>query len=87
MWTTGILIYALVKSQVLIVTIMFTWVLFLYFGSLTWVGLLIFLTVKKRITIKRTLLHVLILAIGTLVAYYVCEEDSSFKGPFSVTMG
>jgi hypothetical protein len=74
-WTAGILIYALVKIKAFIIFIMLTWVIFICLGSLSWIGLLIFLTVKKKITIKQTVLHVLIFTIGSLVAYYVLEND------------
>jgi len=74
-WTAGVLIYALIKIDFLILGIMFTWVIFLYFGLLTWLGLLNFQSLKKRITIKQTVLHILILTLGTLLAYYVLEYD------------
>lgn len=74
-WTVGVLVYALVKIKYLIFGIMLSWVLYLYFGLLTWLGLLIFLSIKQRITIKQTLLHVIIFLVGTLVAYYVYENN------------
>ena len=80
-WTVGILVYGLIKSHFLtashflIVGILSTWVIFIYVGALTWLGLLIYLPLKKKITIKQTILYVLILSLGAMAAYYVFEYD------------
>jgi hypothetical protein len=80
LWTVAILVYALVKSSAVYVGIMMTWVLYVYFGSFTWFGLLIYLNVKKKITLRQTLTHALIVAIGILIAYYVVEYDVLSSG-------
>jgi len=75
LWTAGVLIYALTKVDALIAVVMFSLVLFIYVGSLTWLALLTFLTVKKKITLTQSLLQVFILATGIFVAYCVMEYD------------
>lgn len=75
MWTIGILLYALVKSQPLIMAVMFSCALFFYLGLITWIGLLIYMSVKKRMTSKEVLLHIIILSLGIIAAYGVFEYD------------
>ena len=80
-WTVGVLIYGLIKNHVavasnfLIVFLMCTWVVFIYIGTLTWLFLIIYLPLKKKVTFTKTLLYILIAALGTLAAIYVYEYD------------
>jgi hypothetical protein len=74
-WTLGILLAGLLKSHSLIMVIMFTWVLAFYFGILLWLGLAIFLLVKKRISFKKVIFHFLIASAGIVSGCFVAEYD------------
>ena len=74
-WTVGILVGGLLKIHSFVVFIMLTWVVALYVGSLTWLGLSVYLTVTKRITLKEILIHLAISVIGIVAAYFVYEYD------------
>lgn len=55
--------------------VMTTWVVAFYIGILTWLGLAIFLFVKKKMTGKVFLFQVIIAIVGTIAAYFVYEYD------------
>jgi len=74
-WTVGILLAGLLKSHTFLMFVMLTWVVAFYIGTLTWLGLAIYLSVKKKITIKEILFHLLIVAAGITAAYFVSEYD------------
>lgn len=74
-WTIGILLGGLLKSPSFVIFIMATWVIALYIGTLTWLGLAIYLTLKKKITTKEILLHLIFVITGIIAAYFVYEFD------------
>ena len=82
-WTLAILVSGLLKSHMLVMFIMLTWVVAFYIGTLTWLALAIYLTATKKTTFKTILIHLLIVAIGIVAAYFVYEYDvfgSGVKG-------
>jgi len=54
---------------------MLTWVIFIYVGFLTWLALLIYLPLKKKISAKQGLIYFSIFLLGTVAAYYTYEYD------------
>jgi len=74
-WTLGILLGGLVKSQAIVMITMFTWVVAFYLGTLTWLGLTIYLTATKKITAKEVLIHLLVICMGIIAAYLVSEYN------------
>lgn len=80
LWTLGILFGGLLKSHLVIVFVMLTWVIYVYAGLLSILGLIIYLPIKKKITIKQTVTYILIFTIGTLAAYFVTEYDIFSSG-------
>ena len=76
-WSVAILFcaYFNILDSYLIVFIMITWVIALYFGALSWLGLLIYLLWRKALNLKQGMLHLLIAIIGIAAAYYTVEYD------------
>jgi len=81
-WTIAILIYTLSKNYFpyTIVPVMMSWVLMIYVGSLTWLGLLIYLPIKKILTIKQTIAYILLVFIGIYIAILITEYDVFSSG-------
>lgn len=74
-WTVAILIGGLLKSQSLVIFIMYTWVVAFYIGAPTWIGLTAYLTARKKLTLKEILIHLLIAFAGIVAAYFVFNYD------------
>ena len=74
-WTLLVLTSGLLQSRIILMFAMLTWVVALFLGVITWLCLSIYLTVTKKISIKELILHLLVVAIGTLTAYFVMEYD------------
>ena len=79
-WTLAILVSGLLKSQTLLAFIMVTWVVAFYIGTITWLALAIYLTATKRVTLRTILIHLLIVCISIVAAYFVYEYDVFCSG-------
>jgi hypothetical protein len=66
--------YYIIKNFMLL-AIASTFVIYFYIGVITWSFLIIYLPLKKKITLKQTLIYFLIVAIGYYAVYYVVSYD------------
>ena len=75
-----LLLSGLIKSHFLASFAILTLVIYMFFGSITWLVSLICLLVKKKISFRQIILNVIILATGIIAAYFVLEYDILSSG-------
>ena len=63
------------KWDPFIMFIMPTWMIAFYIGSLLWLILIIWLLVRKIISMKKTLIYFLIAAVGIVISFLVWSYD------------
>lgn len=59
---------------------MMTWVIAIYAGTVTWIGLSIYLSATKKITLIELFIHIVVVCVGVTAAYYVTEYDILSSG-------
>jgi hypothetical protein len=74
-WTISMALGAVLKNQILILLTMCTWKLAWSFGSLLWVGLMVYHFVFFQSYRKKLIWPLLLMFIGCLILYMVEKSD------------
>jgi hypothetical protein len=75
LWTIIILIAAYFHIHLLKGLLLGSGIIYYYFGSVTWLILLIFIGWKKKITAKEIIISICLMLLGIFTAYYSISHD------------
>lgn len=78
--TVGFLLGGAIDSTFLVWLTLLTFVFALYLGTLVWLGLALYLLLKKKMLLKEILLYFIVALTGALAAYVVIEYDILSSG-------